>query len=166
VIRTLLAPSLIAAGLALGAPASAASLDLDALDGVMAQRIAPAQGLPQRRVVAPPGRVVAPPPGRVVRGPPGRPVVVQRRGRGVGAGVAAGVLGAAAGAAIIGGALAQPDRRVVVEEEPVYVRRRPVVVEEEPVVVRRRPVDCTQFRSYDPSTGTFIDRNGIERQCD
>jgi hypothetical protein len=158
VIRTLLAPAVLAAALA-SAPASAASLDLDALDGVLAQRVAPAQGLPQRRVVAPPGRVVRP--------APGRPVVVQQRRRGnTGAAVAAGVLGAAAGAAILGGALAQPDRRVVVEEEPVYVRRRPVIVEEdEPVVVRRRP-DCRTFRSYDPRSGTFIDRNGIERQCD
>jgi hypothetical protein len=106
--------------------------------------------------------------GAAVRGPRGNVVVAPgrrgyvggpvRRGN-VAGGVAAGVAAGLIGGALLGG-LAQP------EPEPVYVapRRRVVVEEEDEPVYYERP-RCMSFRSYDPRTGTFIDRNGIERVC-
>jgi hypothetical protein len=110
------------------------------------------------RVIRPGAPVVRGGP-RVVRGGP-----VVRGGRGRGGAVAAGVAAGVIGGLLVGGAAQQ--RYAEPEPDVVVVRRRrPVVVEDEgPVYVQRRR-DCTSFSSYDPRTGTFIDRDGIERRC-
>lgn len=181
-----------ALSLLMGAPAWAASLvtapggiapgtDVITIQSPQAvQRgnvVYPRQGGPAVR-----GPVVrGPAGGAAVRGPRGNVVVAPgrrggpyggpvRRGN-VAGGVAAGVAAGLIGGALLGG-LAQPApepvyaprRRVVVEDdEPVYVAPRRRVVVEEPAYYERPR--CMSFRSYDPRTGTFIDRNGVERVC-
>ncbi|BCB19929.1 BA14K family protein [Bosea sp. ANAM02] len=91
-----------------------------------------------------------------------------RRGPAIGAGIAAGVIGGALAA----GALAAPPPAVYYEPAPVYVA---------PPVVYAPPVPraygysiedtdavayCSRrFKSYNPETGTYIAKGGIERAC-
>lgn len=102
--------------------------------------------------------------------------------------LAAGVAGFAVGA-LIGGALAAPPRRHYVDDysvlegpvdEPTYVYRSNRVVVRPSYVERRYVVEssgmrpwtrswmryCSQrYRSFDPSTGTFIGYDGREHFC-
>lgn len=102
--------------------------------------------------------------------------------------LAAGVAGLAVGA-LIGGALAAPPRRHYVDDysvlegpvdEPTYVYRTNRVVVRPSYVERRVYVEnlgmrpwtrswmryCSQrYRSFDPSTGTFIGYDGREHFC-
>ncbi|MBB4063421.1 BA14K family protein [Gellertiella hungarica] len=105
--------------------------------------------------------------------------------------VAAGVAGLAVGA-ILGSALSSPPRRTYVEDypvydepvydEPTYVYRTNRVIVEQPTYVERRRVVveqpglrpwtqswlryCSQrYRTFDPSTGTFVGYDGQEHFC-
>ncbi len=101
--------------------------------------------------------------------------------RGGGDAVAAGVAGLAVGA-LLGSALSQPrPSRTYVEEYPVYeepapVYRRTRVIVSEPAYVDPAPLRpwsrswmryCSQrYRSFDPSTGTYVGYDGRERFCE
>lgn len=89
--------------------------------------------------------------------------------------VAAGVLGLAAGALIVGAAQSQP-RVVYRYSEPEY-RPRPVYERPHRVYYERYATYepwtrewyrycADRYRSFDPSTGTFIGYDGIERFCE
>ncbi len=117
---------------------------------------------------------------------PGRPPrVVQRRdNRNVRRGVAT-AIGVGAAAAIVGGIIASQQRpayqpepvyveprryygepRRFYNDEPEYVERRPVYVEQRRAYGGRGSYECAQrYRSYNPSTGTYVGFDGIERSC-
>lgn len=80
------------------------------------------------------------------------------RGAAVGAGIAAGALGALAAGALLapGPVYAEP------VPPPVYAAPRPVYVEPDADAIAY----CSRrFRSYDPSTGTYIASGGVVRAC-
>lgn len=80
------------------------------------------------------------------------------RGAAVGAGIAAGALGALAAGALLapGPVYAEP------VPPPVYAAPRPVYVEPDADAIAY----CSRrFRSYDPSTGTYIGSGGVVRAC-
>ena len=156
-MRLVLAALGAAATLVVVAPAGAAPL-ITAPGAIVPESEIITVQRPVRPVVRP-GAPVARGGPRVVRGAP-----VVRGGRGRGGAVAAGVAAGVIGGLLVGGAAAAQPRYVEPEPDVVVVRRRrPVVVEDdEPVYARPR---CMSFRSYDPRTGTFIDRDGFERPC-
>jgi hypothetical protein len=78
-----------------------------------------------------------------------------RRNNALGTAAAIGVGAALLGA--IAGSAARP-RPQVVEEEPVYVRRRPDYSEEVEYCMRR-------FRSYNPDTGLYRGFDGLMHPC-
>ena len=107
----------------------------------------------------------------------------RHRHHGDGDAVAAGVAGLAVGA-LLGAALSDPPRRRYVDDysvlegpvdEPTYVYRRERVVVRPSYVVESsgyRPWTrswmryCSQrYRSFDPSTGTFVGYDGMEHFC-
>jgi BA14K-like protein len=102
-----------------------------------------------------------------------RPNVVYRGGnRGYNRRGVATAIGIGAAAAVVGGIIAS-QQRPVYEPEPVYVERRRYYEEPEPVYVQERPVYADQgsvscarrYRSYNPSTGTYVGFDGVERFC-
>lgn len=79
------------------------------------------------------------------------------RGAAVGAGIAAGALGALAA-----GALLAPGPVYAAPPPPVYVAPAPVYAEPDADAIAY----CSRrFRSYDPSTGTYIASGGVVRAC-
>lgn len=79
------------------------------------------------------------------------------RGAAVGAGIAAGALGALAA-----GALLAPGPVYAAPPPPVYVAPAPVYAEPDADAIAY----CSRrFRSYDPSTGTYIASGGVVRSC-
>jgi hypothetical protein len=79
------------------------------------------------------------------------------RGAAVGAGIAAGALGALAA-----GALLAPGPVYAAPPPPVYVAPAPAYVEPDADAIAY----CSRrFRSYDPSTGTYIGSGGVVRAC-